>query len=159
MFTSQSLRAVVKPGALTVREQRLDAVVHQLEVRGTLDEATVGELTGRVDAALAGGVRWLIVDLAGAVTVAEQALAALVTAGRELRSRKGELIVAGAAADVTERLARYEVGHRPAQAASVDQAIMILKMLRPKTGVEHPVQPRAKQRITSMTLPRIEPTG
>ena len=98
MFTSQSLRAVVKPGALTVREQRLDTVVHQLEVRGTLDEATVGELARRVDAALAGGVRWLIVDLAGAVTVAEQALGALVTAARELRSRKGELIVAGAAA-------------------------------------------------------------
>ena len=157
MFTSQSLRAVVKPGALTVREQRLDAVVHQLDVRGTLDEATVGELTRRVDAALAGGVRWLIVDLAGAVTVAEQALGALVTAARELRSRKGELIVAGAAPDVAQRLAAVEVAHRPAQAASVDQAIMILKMLRPKTGMGSP-QPRAKQRITSLTLPRIEPT-
>src|ERR671910_2664382 len=100
MFTSQSLRAVVQPGALTVREQRLDSVVHQLEVRGTLDEETVGELARRVDAALAGGVRWLIVDLAGAVAVADAALAALVTAARELRSRKGELIVAGAAHDL-----------------------------------------------------------
>ena len=44
MFTSQSLRAVVTPGALAVREQRLDDVVHQLDVRGTLDAATVGEL-------------------------------------------------------------------------------------------------------------------
>jgi len=158
MFTSQSLRAVVKPGALAVREQRLDAVVVALEVRGTLDAETLGQLAQRIDALLAGGVRWLIVDAAGALSVADEALAALVNAARELRSRKGELIVAGAAADVTERLARYEVGHRPAQAASVDQAIMILKMLRPKTGVEHPVQPRAKQRITSMTLPRIEPT-
>jgi anti-anti-sigma regulatory factor len=155
MFTSQSLRAVVKPGSLTVREQRLDDVVHQLDVRGTLDAGTLGELAGRIDAALAGGVRWLIVDLAETVTVADAALDALVAAARELRSRKGELIVAGAPADVAQRLAAFAVSHRPAQAASVDQAIMILKMLRPKTGRP---QPRAKQRITSLTLPRIEPT-
>jgi hypothetical protein len=40
----------------------------------------------------------------------------------------------------------------------VDQAIMILKMLRPKTAVARPT-PRAKQRISSLTLPRIEPRG
>jgi anti-anti-sigma regulatory factor len=157
MFTSQSLRAVVPPGAVAVREQRLDDVVHQLDVRGTLDEQTLGELARRIDAALAGGVRWLIVDIADTVAVADQALRALVTAARELRSRKGELILAGASPDVAERLAAFDVGHRPAQAANVDQAIMILKMLRPKTGVR-PGQPRAKQRITSLTLPRIEPT-
>jgi anti-anti-sigma regulatory factor len=157
MFTSQSLRAVVRPGALTIREQRLDDVVHQLDVRGTLDAGTVGQLAAPIDAALAGGVRWLIVDIAEAVTVADEAIAALVAAARELRSRKGELIVAGASADVAQRLAAIEVAHRPAQAASVDQAIMILKMLRPKTGIGQP-QPRAKQRITSLTLPRIEPT-
>jgi hypothetical protein len=89
--------------------------------------------------------------------VAEQALAALVTAARELRSRKGELIAAGAEHEVAERLAAYDAAHQPAQAASVDQAIMILKMLRPKTDIRPP-QPRGKQRITSMTLPRIEPT-
>ena len=157
MFTSQSLRAVVRPGAVCVRELRLDAVVHQLDVRGTLDATTVGELARRIDTALAGGVRWLIVDIADAVTVAGPALDALVAAGRELRSRKGELIVAGAPGDVAQRLAAYEVAHRPAQAANVDQAIMILKMLRPKTDIRRP-QPRGKQRITSMTLPRIEPT-
>src|ERR687898_578493 len=54
MFTSQSLRAVVPPGALVVREQRLDDVVHQLDVRGTLDAATLGELSRRIDAVLAG---------------------------------------------------------------------------------------------------------
>ena len=158
MFTSQSLRAVVRPGALTVREQRLDDVVQQLEVRGTLDAGTVGQLAAPIDAALSGGVRWLIVDIAEAVSVADEALAALVAAARELRSRKGELIVAGAAPDVAQRLAAVEVAHRPAQAASVDQAIMILKMLRPKTGVQRPAQ-RARQRITSLTLPRIEPPG
>lgn len=157
MFTSQSLRAVVPPGALTVREQRLDDVVHELDVRGTLDAATMGELTRRIDAALAGGVRWLIVDIAEAVAVADAALDALVTAARELRTRKGELIVAGAPGDVAQRLAGLEVAHRPAQAANVDQAIMILKLLRPKTDIRRP-QPRAKQRITSLTLPRIEPT-
>lgn len=157
MFTSQSLRAVVPPGALTVREQRLDDVVHELDVRGTLDAATMGELTRRIDAALAGGVRWLIIDIAEAVEVADAALDALVTAARELRTRKGELIVAGAPGDVAQRLAGLEVAHRPAQAANVDQAIMILKLLRPKTDIRRP-QPRAKQRITSLTLPRIEPT-
>ena len=113
MFTSQSLRAVVKPGALVVREQRLDDVVHQLDVRGTLDAATVGELGRRIDAALAGGVRWLIVDIADTVAVADEALEALVTAARELRSRKGELIVAGAKGGAAERLAAFEVAHRP----------------------------------------------
>jgi anti-anti-sigma regulatory factor len=158
MFTSQKLRAVIKPGALAIREQRLDDVVHQLDVRGTLDGTTLPELARRVDAALAGGVRWLIVDIADTAGVADPAIAALVAAARELRSRKGELIVAGARAEVAERLAAIEVAHRPAQAASVDQAIMILKMLRPKTDIRRP-QPRAKQRITSLTLPRIEPTA
>ena len=157
MFTSQSLRAVVPPGAVGVREQRLDDVVHELDVRGTLDAATMGELTRRIDAALARGVRWLIVDIAEAVAVADAALDALVTAARELRTRKGELIVAGAPGDVAQRLAGLEVAHRPAQAANVDQAIMILKLLRPKTDIRRPL-PRAKQRITSLTLPRIEPT-
>jgi anti-anti-sigma regulatory factor len=158
MFTSQSLRAVVKPGALAVREQRLDDVVHQLELRGTLNAETLGELARRVDTALAAGVRWLIVDLEGTTEVADAALHALVAAARELRSRKGELIVAGAAPDVAQRLAAFEVAHRPAQAANVDQAVMILKMLRPKTGMGAAQPPRAKQRITSLTLPRIEPT-
>jgi anti-anti-sigma regulatory factor len=158
MFTSQSLRAVVKPGALSIREQRLDPVVHQLELRGTLDATTVGELARPIDAALAAGVRWLIVDVADAVAVADEALAALVNAARELRSRKGELIVAGAREDLAQRLATLAIAHRPAQAANVDQAIMILKMLRPKTEIARPA-PRAKQRITSLTLPRIEPSS
>ena len=156
MFTSQSLRAVVPPGALTVSDQRLDDVVHELGVRGTLDATTIGELTRKIDAALAAGVRWLIVDIAETTTVADAALDALVAAARELRTRKGELILAGASAHVAERLAAHEVANRPAQAANVDQAIMILKMLRPKTEIRRP-HPRAKQRITSLTLPRIEP--
>jgi anti-anti-sigma regulatory factor len=156
MFTSQSLRAVVPPGALTVSDQRLDDVVHELGVRGTLDATTMGELTRRIDAALAAGVRWLIVDIAETTTVADAALDALIAAARELRTRKGELILAGAPADVAERLGRLQVADRPAQATNVDQAIMILKMLRPKTDIRRP-QPRAKQRITSLTLPRIEP--
>jgi anti-anti-sigma regulatory factor len=153
MFTSQSLRAIVRPGALSIREHRLDDVVHHVEVRGTLSEETSPELGRRIDAALAGGVRWLIADLTDTQEVADPALAALVNAARELRSRRGELIVAGAPADVAGRLAAYEVAHRPALAATVDQAMMILKMLRPKTGRPQ----RAKQRITSLSLPRIEP--
>jgi anti-anti-sigma regulatory factor len=158
MFTSQSLRAVVRPGALAVREQRLDDVVHHIELRGTLDEANAPEMARRIDAALASGVRWLIVDMAETANVADGALNALVATARELRTRRGELIVAGAAGDVAERIGAHDVAHRPALAANVDQAIMILKMLRPKTDIHRSPQ-RARQRITSLTLPRIEPTG
>ena len=113
MFTSQSLRSVVRPGDLAVREQRLDDVVHQMDLKGSLDDGNAPELERRIGAALA-----------------------------------------GAAPDVAPRINAFEVAHRPALAANVDQAIMILKMLRPKTAV-----PRPKQRITSLTLPRIEPRG
>jgi len=158
MFTSQSLRAIVRPGAMAIREHRLDDVVHQVEVRGTLSAETTPELARRLDAALSGGVRWLIADLTGVTDVSDEALAALVKAARELRARRGELIVAGSPADVAQRLNAWEVAHRPALAATVDQAVMILKMLRPKTDIRRPSQ-RAKQRITSLTLPRIEPPG
>ncbi len=53
--------------------------------------------------------------------------------------------MAGAQRHVAERLAAYDVAHRPAVAANVDQAVMILKMLRPKTDIR-----RAKQRVTSL---------
>jgi len=158
VFTSQSLRSVVRPGDLAVREQRLDDVVHQMDLKGSLDDGNAPELERRIDAALAGGVRWLIVDLAEAAPVGGAALNALSSAVRELRSRRGELILAGAAPDVGPRINAYEVAARPALAANVDQAIMILKMLRPKTAVNRPT-PRAKQRISSLTLPRIEPRG
>ena len=103
-------------------------------------------------------MRWLIVDIADTVAVADEALEALVTAGARAALAQGR-------ADRGGREGRrrpsgspaLEVAHRPAQAANVDQAIMILKMLRPKTDIR-PTQPRAKQRITSLTLPRIEPT-
>jgi anti-anti-sigma factor len=158
MFTSQSLRAVVRPGALAVREQRLDDVVHHIELRGSLDEANAPEMARRVDAALASGVRWLIVDISETANMSDGALNALVATARELRTRRGELIVAGAGPDVAERIGAHDVAHRPALAANVDQAIMILKMLRPKTDIHRSPQ-RARQRITSLTLPRIEPTG
>jgi anti-anti-sigma regulatory factor len=156
MFTSQSLRSVVRPGDLAVREQRLDDVVHQMDLKGSVADVNAPELERRVNAALAGGVRWLIVDLGDANPVGDAALRALSAAVTELRSRRGELILAGAPPDVGPRLNQYEGPARPALAANVDQAIMILKMLRPKTAVNRPT-PRAKQRISSLTLPRIEP--
>jgi anti-anti-sigma regulatory factor len=156
MFTSQSLRAVVKPGTAAFREHRLDDVVHQIDVSGTLDSGTSPELGRRIEAALVGGVRWLILDVSEAAEVSDGVLAALVEAAAALRARKGELIVAGAAPAVAQRLAGYDVAHRPAVAANVDQAVMILKMLRPKTDIRRPPA-RAKQRISSLTLPRIEP--
>jgi anti-anti-sigma regulatory factor len=156
MFTSQSLRAVVKPGTVAIREHRLDDVVHLVDVRGTLGDAATPELAQRIDAALDGGVRWLIVDLGGAIEVADGALSALAATAQTLRCRRGELIVAGAAGEVGQRLAAFDVAYRPAVAATVDQAVMILKMLRPKTDIRGPAQ-APKRRITSLTLPRIEP--
>jgi anti-anti-sigma regulatory factor len=158
VFTSQSLRAIVRPGAISIREHRLDDVVQQVEVRGTVNAETTPELARRIDGALAAGVRWLIADLSGATEVSDDALGALVAAARGLRARRGEMIVAGSPADVAARLGAWEVAHRPALAANVDQAVMILKMLRPKTAVKRPAE-RAKQRITSLTLPRVEPPG
>ena len=151
MFTSQSLRAVPKPGSVGFKEHRLDDVVHQIDVAGALEDT--GELSRRIEDALAAGVRWLILDLSEAATVSDNVLEGLVDAAGALRARKGELIVAGAQRHVAQRLAAYDVAHRPAVAANVDQAVMILKMLRPKTDIR-----RAKQRVTSLTLPRIEPT-
>lgn len=150
MFTSQSLRAVPKPGSVGFNEHRLDDVVHQIDVTGALED--ISELSRRIEAALAGGVRWLILDLSEAAVVSDSVLEGLVDAAGALRARKGELIVAGAQRHIAQRLAAYDVAHRPAVAANVDQAVMILKMLRPKTDIR-----RAKQRITSLQLPRIEP--
>ena len=158
MFTSQQMRAVVPTGQIAVREQRLDDVVHQIEVAGVVTVENVAEVARRIDAALSAGVRWVIFDLGGAGEVADPMLAALVATARELRQRRGELIIAGASPSVATRLGAYDVSVRPALASNVDQAIMILKMLRPKTKVEgQTAGQRARQRITSMTLPRIEP--
>jgi anti-anti-sigma regulatory factor len=159
MFTSQQIRAVVPSGQIAVREQRLDDVVHQMEVSGAVSLDNVAEVARRIDAALGAGVRWLIFDLGGATELADPMLAALVATARELRTRRGELIIAGAAPEVAERLGAYDVSVRPALASNVDQAVMILKMLRPKTKVDgrECAGSRARQRITSMTLPRIEP--
>jgi hypothetical protein len=157
MFTSQSLRAI-RPSDVSVSEQRLDDVVHEISVRGDLVATSVPEVARRIDAALAGGVRWLIVDLTAAETVADLALPALVATARELRARRGELIVAGDTGDLGPRFAEWDSAHRPALAANVQQALMILKMLRPKTDIRPDAVSRARKRITSLTLPRVEPT-
>jgi len=67
--------------------------------------------------------------------------------------RRGEVIVTGATPEVTTRFTAFDQAARPAMASSVDQAIIILKMLRPKTKLGG----RARQRVTSLSLPRIEP--
>jgi hypothetical protein len=130
----------------TIREQRLDDVLHHLELRGA---PAASELGRRVDAALASGVRWLMVDVERATAVPASVL---VATARELRTRRGELILVSPPASVVDALSQYEISERPAVAANVDQALMILKMLRPKTEIRRP-----RKRITSLTLPRIEP--
>ena len=144
MFTPPSVRSASSEGV--IREQRLDDVLHHLELRGA---PAASELGRRIDAALASGVRWLMVDVERATAVPESVL---VATARELRTRRGELILVSPPATLVDRLARYEISDRPAVAANVDQALMILKMLRPKTEIRRP-----RKRITSLTLPRIEP--
>jgi hypothetical protein len=133
---------------MSVHAQRLDDVVHYLEVRGT---PAAGELERLVDAALTVGARWLIVDLERA-DLAALAEAPLAAAGHELRSRRGELILVSTAPAIADRVSRYEVANRPALAANVDQALMILKLLRPRTEIRRP-----RKRITSLTLPAVPP--
>ena len=157
MFTSQSLRAI-RPSDVSVREQRLDDVVHEIAVRGAVGSSAAGTVARRIDAALAGGVRWLIVDLTDASQVADAVLPALVATARELRSRRGELIVAGDIADLTPRFAAWDPAHRPAVAANAQQALLILKMLRPKTAIQRDAPARPRSRITPLQLPRVEPT-
>ena len=156
MFSSQSLQAVVRPGELAVRELRLDAAVRLLDVRGTLDATTAGGLARRIDAAAATGVRWLVVDIGATVAVTDDALAMLVDAGRSLRARSAELIVAGGPGDAAERLAAFDVAHRPVQADSVDQVIVLLRQLGAGVRGARPV-PRARRRVESLMLPRIQP--
>ncbi len=146
-----------------MRARRLDDVLEQLDVRGPLAADGVGTVAQRIDAALSDGVRWLVVDLsaADAGPDALQPLAgALVATARHLRARRGELIVAGAPAALADRLAAYDSALRPAVAATPEQALMILKMMRPKTalgGSDAHVR-RTHRRTTSLTLPRIEPS-
>jgi hypothetical protein len=133
---------------MSVHTQRLDDVVHYLEVRGA---PAAGELERLIDAALTVGARWLIVDLERA-DLSALAETPLADAGHELRGRRGELILVSTSPAIADRVSRYEVANRPALAANVDQALMILKLLRPKTEIRRP-----RKRITSLTLPAIEP--
>ncbi|HEX5780967.1 MAG TPA: hypothetical protein VFX80_03555 [Solirubrobacteraceae bacterium] len=115
-----------------IREQRLDPVVHYLEVEGA---EVISELEKRMDAALSDGVRWLIVDLEHA-QLGRALEAPLAAIDRSLRERGGELILVSTAPAVADAVARYEQAARPAVAASLDQALTILKLLRPKTAVQ-----------------------
>src|ERR671919_536277 len=102
MFTPPSVRSASSEGV--VREQRLDDVLHHLELRGA---PAASELGRRIDAALASGVRWLMVDVERATVVPDSVLVATV---RELRGRRGELILVSPPADVVDRFASHEVG-------------------------------------------------
>ena len=104
MFTSQSLRAVVPPGALTVREQRLDDVVHQLDVRGTLDASTSASSRAASMPRWRGGVRWLIVDLADARRSRRDDRRPGQQPRASCARASGELILSGAAPDVAARI-------------------------------------------------------
>ena len=140
--------AYAASGLMSVHAQRLDDVVHYVEIRG---EPAAGEFERSIDRALKAGARWVIVDLERA-TLPAVPEGPLAVAGCELRERRGELILVSASPVVADSVARYEVANRPALAASLDQALMILKLLRPKTEIRRP-----RRRITSMSLPAIEP--
>jgi hypothetical protein len=119
---------------MSVYVERLDDAVHYLGVRGLPGD---GELETAIDGALAAGARWLIVDLSQARLqgVGEALLAA---AGNALRARRGELILVSASPAVADRVSRYDVARRPALAETVDQALMTLELLRPRTPIKRP---------------------
>src|SRR5262245_2182514 len=106
MFTPPTVRSASSDGV--IYEQRLDDVVHHLEVRGA---PAASELGRKIDAALESGVRWLLVDLERAGSVPESVL---VATAQELRMRRGELILIGAAPSLIDQLAMYEIAERPA---------------------------------------------
>jgi hypothetical protein len=133
---------------MSVHAQRLDDAVHYLEIRGA---PAAGELERLIDAALTVGCRWLIVDLERA-QLGPAVEVPLAAAGHLLRERRGELILVAASPAVADRVSGRDVAHRPALAADIDQALMILKLLRPKHEIERP-----RKRITSITLPAVEP--
>ncbi|HEX5620899.1 MAG TPA: hypothetical protein VFX51_20930 [Solirubrobacteraceae bacterium] len=133
---------------MSVHAQRLDDVVHFLEVRGA---PAAGELERLIDAALTVGCRWLIVDLERA-QLSRAVEAPLAAAGHLLRTRRGELILVSASPAVADRVSARDVANRPALAADIDQALMILQLLRPKAAIRRP-----RKRITSITLPAVEP--
>ena len=105
VFTSQSLRSVVRPGDLAVREQRLDDVVHQMDLKGSLDDGNAPELERRIDAALAGGVRWLIVDLAEANPVGD-------AGAQRALERRARAALPPRRADPRRRRARRRAAHQ-----------------------------------------------
>jgi hypothetical protein len=133
---------------MSVHAQRLDDVVHFLEIRGA---PAAGELERLIDAALTVGCRWLIVDLARA-DLSPAIELPLAAAGQALRERRGELILVSASAAVADRVSARDVANRPALAADIDHALMILQLLRPKAAIRRP-----RKRITSLTLPAVEP--
>jgi hypothetical protein len=133
---------------VSVHAQRLDDVVHFLEIRGA---PAAGELERLIDAALTVGCRWLIVDLERA-QLSPAVEVPLAAAGHLLRERRGELILVSASPAVADRVSARDVAHRPALAADIDQALMILQLLRPKAAIRRP-----RKRITSITLPAVEP--
>ena len=152
MFRAPSESTPVPAGAVASREQPLGDAVRRLELRGTVGAATAPELTRRAEAALEEGVRWLIADLTDVVEVDETGLAALLAAARALRSGQGELIVAGAARDLAARLAAVAVAQRPVLAATVDEVLVALKLLGPRTEPRPPGQP-----LIAAVLPRLLP--
>jgi hypothetical protein len=119
---------------MSVYTEQLDDAVHYLRIRGM---PASGELKAAIDEALAAGARWIVVDVLTARLqgVAEMLLA---DAGEELRARRGELVLVSGSRVVADRLSRHDVEHRPALAASVDQALMILELLRPAAAIRRP---------------------
>jgi hypothetical protein len=134
MFVPRSLRG------LGLREAWLDPAVLLLEVRG---EARPDELAERVTAAA--GVRWLVLDLAGATEVPADLPGALLGPARALRAAGGELVLTGAPPPLGwDGFVRLR---------SVDEVLALLKPPRPGA------RPRARERVEALRLPRVDDPG
>jgi hypothetical protein len=136
------------PGSLrdTVRQERLDPLVHHVEVRGGLSAEALGALAGQLEALAGTGVRWLVLDLGARADVPAAAVPALRAASRAMHAQGGELVVVGAAPGAAVRLSEAGL----VQLASLDEVLMLLKS-PPES------RSRGRQPPGALDLPRLDP--
>ena len=86
----------------TVTEVRGEPAVTILAISGAVDIGPegLGRLSRVLDGLVAEGVRYLVVDLSGTEFLVSRALGELLTATVRLRSRGGDMVIAGASGSV-----------------------------------------------------------
>lgn len=87
---------------MEIRDRKLDDQTALVVLRGTLDASTVAAVQDRFDQILAGGVCFLVADIAGIDYISSAGLRVLLMAGKRLAGIRGKLVVHSASARVQE---------------------------------------------------------